>query len=148
MARAQIRLAAALILVTLAGCTPESSQPPRKIDTAAPANAVNGVWRLDPTDEITNHSTEFVALVSDPTCNGGKAPTVYPPEIEYTDISIVVTFKIDPPGRDVGTCVLGEETRYTVELDQPIGLRRLEDGDCEGFLGPPGSRCDSARWGN
>ncbi|MEG9225463.1 hypothetical protein [Aeromicrobium sp. Sec7.5] len=148
MARAQIRLAAALLLVMLAGCTPESSAPPRKIDTAAPANAVNGVWRLDPTDEITNYSTEFVALVSDPTCNGGVAPTVYPPEIEYDDISIAVTFKIDPPSGGFGACVLGEEVPYTVELDEPIGLRRLEDGDCEGYLGPPGSRCDSARWRN
>ena len=148
MARAQTGLVATVLLVMLAGCTPEPSEPPRKIDTAAPANAVNGVWRLDPTDEITNYSTEFVALVADPTCNGGKAPTVYPPEIEYTDISIVVTFKIDPPSGGFGACVLGEEERYTVELDQPIGVRRLEDGDCEGALGPPGSLCDSARWRN
>lgn len=128
MARARIRLATALLLATLAACGPESTDPPRKIDTAAPANAVTATWRLDPAVELTSSSTEFVALVSDPTCRGGVTPTVYPPEVEYLADSIVVTFQADPPSGSFNSCVLGEEVPYTVELDRPIGTRALTDG--------------------
>ena len=63
--------------------------------------------------------------------------------------------KTPGPAGSLGSIVLTETAEglaITMNIkDLPPGPNRffkLEDGDCEGFLGPPGSRCDSARWGN
>ena len=118
-------LARGLGLVALAfssGCGSET----------APEGEV-ALWTLDrsrPAPDST--STSFSVLVTRLGCHSGVTGDVLPPDIELEDERVIVTFSVDP---DVGPtemfdCQGNNEVPYAVDLEEPVGMRALVDGNC------------------
>lgn len=74
-------------------------------------------------------ATAVTILVSEYSCHDGTtAQRLTTPEVEYRDDAVVITTRVEPPEGDAFTCVGYPPTELTVELDEPLGDRRLLDG--------------------
>jgi hypothetical protein len=95
-------------------------------------------WAFAPGQEISAETTEFVALVTEVECASGQsgAGRVVGPELEVTDDSIVVEFRVRPLG-GVQSCPGNPPTPVVVRLDQPLGERQLLDGGSDPPREPP-----------
>lgn len=115
--------------------TPATPQPspsaslsptdPPVVETAAAMWYVQG-------DQDINAATEDITVgVTRLGCNGGVTGTPQPPEFEVTPDEIVISFVVTP-GEPLGaaTCPGDDLVSYTLTLPEPLGERRLVDGQC------------------
>ena len=107
-------LAAAMI----GGCTKEASG-----EAAA-------VWNVAPGQSLDADSTAFTALVHRVGCNSGVTGDVNDPTIEVDDEEVVITFTVSPGEPSSASCPGNEPIAYEVELPEPLGDRKLIDGEC------------------
>jgi len=108
------------VVSTIGGCHPE----PR------PKRFSVGDWTLDRTAPLpTPGSTEIHALVSEWQCASGKPPgdRVRRPQVADEPGRIVIVARVRPLG-GFQTCPGVPPSRYTFELDEPIGERVVVDG--------------------
>ena len=86
-------------------------------------------WELAPHERPTSASTELDVVVYEQACASGQSPEgrIVGPEIEY-DVGVVsITFHVTPlPG--AGDCQLVPGVPMTVQLTEPLGDRRINDG--------------------
>jgi hypothetical protein len=87
-------------------------------------------WWLDPGAAApTPASTRIAALLLERACASGRSPAgrIEPPEIEPTDTTIVVTFRVRhrEGGQD---CIGNLPFPITIRLPEPLGKRILLDG--------------------
>lgn len=74
-------------------------------------------------------ATAVTILVSEYSCHDGTtAQRLTPPKVEYRDDAVVITTRVEPPEGEFFTCIGWPPTEVTVELDEPLGDRRLLDG--------------------
>lgn len=101
-------------------------------------------WALPNGFNVGPETTEFLALVTERACASGQSSEgrIVGPRIEYVDhTSVVVTFEVRPlPGGQ--ECPGNPATIVEVELEEPLGNRRLLDGGREPPSEPP--VCDTA----
>ena len=78
-------------------------------------------------------------LVEESHCASGRDATgrILPPWVHYGEETITVTFHVRPLG-GFQTCQGGPPTPFVLELDEPVGGRRIVDG------GPPPPRASAA----
>lgn len=94
-------------------------------------------WRVDPADPPAPHDTTVTALVMRTGCAGGQTGNVLRPGVVASGEVLTVTFTVEPlEGDGEATCQGNDEVRYQVDLEEPLGDRRLLDGAC----GPGGDR--------
>ncbi len=87
-------------------------------------------WELAPHERPTAESTELDLIVYERACAGGHGPGERLSEvgIDYASDSVTITFRVTPLAGE-GDCLVAPGAPYTVQLDQPLGDRRLVDGD-------------------
>ena len=93
------------------------------------------VWAVDPTSPTTESSQTFTALVMRIGCAGGRTSEVFDPNIDADDDEIIITFTVAPISGDQ-ECPSNDAVPFVVELDEPIGDRRLVDGACRSGEAP------------
>jgi hypothetical protein len=130
-------IAAALLLTVLAaacsagGGSPEPSPEPSPYPSSVPPGEVGpAVWWVDPAELPLDPATTIVpGILVERGCASGRSPEgrVRPPEIEYGDDEIVITFGVLRPegGQD---CQGNPEFPVEIELAEPLGDRTLIDG--------------------
>ena len=92
------------------------------------SDAAGAVWTLD--QQVGPDTTSFTAMVKRSGCNNGITGEVQTPDVEVEEDEVVVTFTVKPDQTEA-TCPDNDEVRYKVVLPEPIGDRRLVDGQCE-----------------
>ena len=115
--RAVSVLACAAVLV-LSGCSDES-------DSEAPAT-----WTVRTGETVGPDTTTFTAMVRRLGCNNGVTGEVPEPEVTLAGEKVVVTFSVKPIETDA-SCPDNDEVPYEVVLPEPLGDRRLVDGQCD-----------------
>jgi hypothetical protein len=116
-------------VIVLAGCTTLQPEPP-----AQPA-----IWTFAPDQQIGAGTTEFVAMVNEEACAGGRSSDgrIVGPQVDYVDdTSVIVTFAVRPLD-GFQECPSNPSTPVTVRLEEPLGDRRLLDGGREPPSEPP-----------
>jgi hypothetical protein len=100
-----------------------------------PTIALDGLslatWTLDlALPKPNSEATSFTALVNERACTGGKpiAGRLVPPSITYGPEAITVVFAARPLAGDGFDCPGNPSMRVVVELQEPLGDRRLLDG--------------------
>lgn len=88
------------------------------------------VWRLAPGASVSEDSTRVDVLVSRMGCNSGETGEVLEPDVEMTADEVVVRFRVSPGEPAEASCPDNLEVAYTLILDEPLGQRRLVDGEC------------------
>ena len=86
-------------------------------------------WVLAPGQQITRDSKIFDVLVTEASCSSGQSPEgrIVPAAAIYQETSITVIFGVRPlPGAQ--TCQGAPPATATLELEEPLGDRRLLDG--------------------
>lgn len=101
------------------------------------------VWRIAPGADVDEGSTRIDVLVSRAGCNNGVTGEVLEPDVEESADEVVVTFRVSPGQPSEASCPGNVEEPWTVVLTDPLGGRRLVDGDCRGAGdGVGAARCD------
>ncbi|MGI9556774.1 MAG: hypothetical protein ACR2N5_02415, partial [Solirubrobacterales bacterium] len=93
-------------------------------DTGAAAE-----WSLTPDDPLPSADTRSLPIhVFENLCNSGEDAVgrVQEPRVEYFSRRILVTFWVTPRG-GFQTCPSNPPTPFTLELDEPLGDRKLVD---------------------
>lgn len=118
----------AVAFSTLAvGC----STPPEGGAVGAPAGAgAAAVWVVAPGQDLDAETEEFTALVNRLGCNSGVTGEVRPPGIHLADDHVAITFTVGPADPLGGDCQGTDQVPYEVTLPEPLGDRRLIDGQC------------------
>jgi hypothetical protein len=86
-------------------------------------------WWVDPKTPVNAEDRVIHGLLQETVCADGKPPKgrVAPPSIVYLDNAVVITMSVRKlPG--VHDCVSNPTFPITIQLDQPLGDRRLLDG--------------------
>jgi hypothetical protein len=117
MGRGRIGWVLAAFAVVLSGCSG--------------AGSASASWRLADGQQLEDSATTFTALVSRAHCNGGETGTVNPPDLRFTETSIIVTFTVSPGDPESAACPDNNEVPFVVHLDEPVGPRAIVDGYCE-----------------
>lgn len=130
-----VRLVAVLVWVPLfAGCN--------AADDGDPAT-----WRIDG-DALTSESTGFEARVTRVGCSGGVTGRVFDPQVSLGSEVVTVRFDVESIGDGPQLCPGNDEVAVVVDLGEPLGDRRLEDGACSAGNESLSSACDDdgIRW--
>lgn len=101
---------------------------------ALPGSSAAAVWTVAPGERIDAGATEFTVLVNRLGCNSGVTGEVQEPDVRLGDDEVVLTFTVTPGEPSAATCQGNNRVRYDVTLPEPVGNRRLVDGQC----GPEG----------
>lgn len=103
-------------------------------------------WKLAPGATVSEDSTTVEVLVSRMGCASGQTGEVLEPDVEMTADEVVVRFRVSPGEPAEASCPDNPEVAYTVTLDEPLGQRRLVDGEClESGAGVGTSNCREDR---
>jgi hypothetical protein len=135
----------------LLGCT-SGSEPSSELQTTGTSGQVvadgsPGVWELDRDERPTKSSTKFNVLVSRLDCNSGTTGQVIEPVVRRTNTQVVVTFQVSPNTEGAATCPSNNLVAYEVDLGEPLGERKLADGQClKGDPTDASTLCDPSRW--
>jgi hypothetical protein len=114
-----LALASMALLVHLAGCV------------TADGDSATAVWELAPETSVEAASTTVSVLVTRLGCNSGVTGAVNRPDVTITAREIVVRFTVSPGEPEGGAdCQGNNPVEYVLELDEPVGERRLVDGAC------------------
>jgi len=75
-------------------------------------------------------ATSFPILVTERGCVSGQSleGRLADPIVEYRDDAVLITTRVEPAVGDIFMCEGNPTTEVTVELDEPLGNRRLLDG--------------------
>ena len=128
--------AASLFAVIVAACsaggaTPAPSPEPSASPSPDPSGEVGPAgWWIDPAALPLDPATTVVpGILVERECASGRSPEgrVLPPEIEYGDDEIVITFQVTRPEGDQD-CQGNPEFPLEIELAEPLGDRTLVDG--------------------
>ena len=84
---------------------------------------------MQPGDQLFPDSTTFTALVRRVGCNNGVTGEIRESSVRVEYEEVVVTFYVEPNPSDA-SCPGNDEVAITVELLEPLGDRRLVDGQC------------------
>lgn len=109
------------LLGTLTACFSSGDDEPRGDEA---------VWYVASLDGVSPHSRGLDVVVSRTGCSGGLQGTPEKPVIDVGATTIVVTFRISPHVTGADTCEGTAGVPYHVRLPQPLGERRLVDGEC------------------
>lgn len=84
------------------------------------------LWELE--DQPNEESTELVVVLEERACSGGRALNADNIEVDinYTEDSIAILVSADPLEDGPHPCIL-KPSSFTIELDEPLGDRRLVD---------------------
>lgn len=119
----------------------DGDAPPMVGDGATPAPSPSGSpptgigrasWGLRLDADIGPQTTEFTAMVTERACAGGRSSEgrVIGPEIVYTADAVIVTFRVRALD-GAQNCPSNPASAVLVRLDEPLGERRLLDGDTD-----------------
>lgn len=113
-----------------AGTADPSSSPAGSPATDVPTGDV-ATWTIDEGEAVTAETTSFAVMVSRLGCSGGVTGDVRDPVIVDEPDQVVITFSVVPldPTFDY-TCPTNDANSVVVQLDEPLGHRRLVDGAC------------------
>lgn len=94
-------------------------------------------WAPAPDADLSPDATSIEVLVNEMACAGGTSAEgrIAPPEIVYRDEAVVVTMRVVPRAGPQ-ECPGNPDTPYTLELEEPLGERRLLDGAHEPPVSP------------
>lgn len=95
------------------------------------AAAAAAVWTVAPGQQLGAETVEFTALVNRVGCNGGVTGEPQEPDARLGDEEVVVTFTVTPGEPAAADCQGNDDVAYDVVLPEPLGERRLVDGQCE-----------------
>ena len=87
-------------------------------------------WEPDPKTPLSEHTTSFVALVTERACASGRAAIgrVIRPTIAHLDDRVAIAFGVMPqPDGTVATCPSNPSVGIRVELGEELGNRLLVD---------------------
>lgn len=89
----------------------------------------SSAWRIDAGSPPATGSSAFPVEVMERACASGQAADgrIADPIIEYGEDAITITIPVRPV-EGGATCPSNPWTRFVVELDEPVGDRRLLDG--------------------
>lgn len=113
-----VAVLACVAVLVLSGCSNES-------DSDAPA-----IWAVGAGESVGPDTTTFTAMVRRLGCNNGVTGEVSEPEVTLAGEEVVVTFNVRAIETDA-SCPDNDEVPYEVVLPEPLGDRRLVDGQCE-----------------
>ncbi|MCO1340071.1 hypothetical protein BJH93_14425 [Kocuria polaris] len=127
---------ATLATCLLAGCAHSTENLP-------PA-----MWRIDDASPPSSDSTRVDVLVTRLECSGGITGEVKEPTVTESPSEVVVTFTVEDLGLEAATCQSNPEVPASFTLNEPLGERRLIDGQCfSGGDAATTSFCESdVRW--
>ena len=89
----------------------------------------DAVWTVQPGHQVGPESTTFTAMVRRLGCNNGITGDVQESSVRVEEEAVVVTFYVEPNPRDA-SCPANDEIPVSVELPEPLGDRKLLDGQC------------------
>jgi hypothetical protein len=99
----------------------------------APPQGLGAVdWRLDPSGPpLTAESTLVSVLLTERSCVSGQeiGDRLVGPQVSMTDTEVRIAFAAEPPPGDAFDCQGNPETPYLVELPEPLGGRRVIEGN-------------------
>lgn len=79
-------------------------------------------------------------------CASGKTGKIVGADVDYQDEQIAIAVNLEPI-EGAQTCQGNEQVPYTVELNEPIGQRKLVDAACAAKPASGTVRCgDAMRW--
>lgn len=116
-------LPAFAVVLVLTSCG-ENSNP-----SAANSNTSAATWVVDPNEQVTSATTNFMVVVTRVGCGSGVDGEPEAPVVEYSESEVRVTFQISPR-IDSGTCEGTLGVPYEVALTEPLGDRPIVDGEC------------------
>ncbi|WP_102159898.1 hypothetical protein [Zhihengliuella halotolerans] len=116
------------------------------------ANGAEGLppamWRIDDASPPRADSTSVDVLVTRLECSSGVTGEVNEPDVMEIPDEIVVTFTVEDLELGAATCQGNPEVPASFSLNEPLGERRLLDGQCADGDAATTSFCDSnVRWG-
>lgn len=105
-------------------------------------------WRIDDASPPDPEATSVDVLVTRLECSGGITGEVNDPTVTETADEVVVIFTVEDLGLDAANCQGNPEEPASFSLDDPLGERRLIDGQCaDGLEAATSSFCDTdVRW--
>lgn len=140
--------AAFTLAILCGGC---SSDGAAGTDKEADDPDAAAVWFLAPTERLSPDSLKLQLEVTQVSCNDGKTNPVRTVSMAYSTEAVTITVSSEPVSAGAHNCQGGRPRAYAVELDEPIGKRRLVDGQCSGgnvrttaWCDPDGVRYDPA----
>jgi len=89
----------------------------------------DAVWTVQPGHRVGPDSTTFTAMVRRLGCNNGITGEVQESSVRIEEEEVVVTFYVEPNPSDA-SCPANDEIPISVELPEPLGDRKLVDGQC------------------
>ena len=75
-------------------------------------------------------TSEFTVLVTRLGCNSGTTGQVQEPEVDFSEDEVTLTFVVEPDEPSSADCRGNDQVEYEVALSEPLGDRRLVDGQC------------------
>lgn len=108
----------ALVVILASGCG---------VGTGGSAAAT---WTIAPNQEVDAETSKFTVLVTRLGCNGGVTGEVQQPDVRHDDEEVVLTFAVKPDEPSSATCQGNDQVPYDVTLEEPLGDRKLVDGQC------------------
>jgi hypothetical protein len=111
-------VAVAAVAVLVAGCG------------QLPGSTAGAVWSLAPDQRVDAETTRLSVLVSRVGCNSGVTGEVQEPDVRIDEVDVEITFLVRPGEPSAADCQGNVEVPYEVVLPEPLGERRLVDGQC------------------
>ncbi len=128
------RLAIAVLAIGLAACQGAS-------------NGDIAIWNIESAESITPEATSFTALVERLGCANGETGRVLDPVINAGEDEIVITFSVEALPAGDYNCPGNDRVSYLIELEEPVGQRRIVDGACRHGDAAETSHCTTeVRW--
>lgn len=114
-----VRLGFVLVVLGLVGALIWTASRP------GPDSVAN--WRPDGAMDLAARALPL--LVNENACASGQSARgrIQEPEVDYRTDAVVITIRVQEKGRDQ-TCPSNPDTRYVLQLEEPIGARQLLDG--------------------
>lgn len=95
-----------------------------------PGSTAGAVWGLAPDQRVDAETTRLSVLVSRVGCNSGVTGEVQEPDVRMDADDVEITFLVRPGEPSAADCQGNVEVPYEVVLPEPLGDRRLVDGQC------------------
>ena len=88
------------------------------------------VWTLSPNQHPTPDDRHLSLEITQTACNDGRNNPLRGVDVSTTRQAVTITVTTQPVTGGVHTCPLGRPMKYDLRLDEPIGHRKLTDGQC------------------
>lgn len=109
------------------------------------------VWFLAPNERPSPEARKLRLEVTQIACNDGETNPVRSVSTTYTTQTVTITMSTEPVSSGAHHCQVGLARSHELELDEPVGERRLVDGRCSdrsarttAWCDPDGIRYDPA----